>query len=245
MVAFLIRRCFVLLAILLALSATPAMAALIIWDFTTAGDPGPGLTLYTDPGFSVVFDGDWAVFAGGGTGFARLLTDAWYSGDFTAVTVANRMSLSVGAGLGLVAYYSFPPVGDAMFDDVYLNGSSYVTSFIYVASTHYEFGEVADPSATVWLRLQRTGSMVSSDYCVGTDYLTCAWVPLTSMSDSSLAGPVRIGLFLGPGQATNQGKFDVLAVDGNSVPEPATASLLGAGILALACLRLRAARKPS
>lgn len=245
-----VRRLFALLIVLFVLPAMPAMAGQIWWNFDSG--PGPGLTLFADAGFGMAWDSGWEVFTkddGTATGWARLVTDASFSGDFTAVTVANRIDLSGGGALGLVAFYTFPPVGDVPFADAYFNGSGHVTSFVHDSGTHYAFGEADDTSSTAWLRLQRTGTTVITEYCpysATVPYGSCVFVPLASLSDPHLAAPVRIGLYLGqetPYSGTAGGRFDILVVDANSIPEPATTCLLGAGVLVLACLRLRSARR--
>ncbi len=244
---FRLPKVLLALFVLLLLAVVPAGAALVSWPFD-GGDPGPGLTLFADTGFTVSYPVDWAVFtksAGVGNGWERLLTDASFAGDFTAVTVARRDAgqgddLSGTAGLGLAVYYDWPPVAGDPFADVFFSGQGQVYSWVYASGANYTSGFVNDNSAKAWLRIRRSGLTVTGDYCVGDDYYTCAFTQVAALSDALLAGPVRVGLFLSEEHDSinrAQGAFDVLTISGNAVPEPGGLLLLCAGAAVLLLLR--------
>jgi hypothetical protein len=230
----------------IAIAVAPATAEVILYNANLSGVLDPGLVAVLSPGYALSFPvTDWATLTSDGTGygFARLVTNFDVTGDFTAVTVGDRVTLS-SAIAGLALYTSPPPSTWAMLSDSCFSGMAGVYSFVFPFTS----GGMSETRNQLWFQIRRVGSTVYNEYNYGPVYDPATFTTLSWYNDSSLAGPVRVGLFLGQGSgdlAAKEARFDnlVIAVP-DQVPEPSTICLLGLGVAGVWGMRSLRRRRP-
>lgn len=225
---------------LIALFTQPGAADVVTYHFS--GSLPESLTTSIDPSLSgsITATGTHALFSTiAGTGFPRMVTGP-IAGDFTAHAIAEPISLSPTATLGMALYYD-GTAASSTFAALYARGDNTTQSIISAGSTHQVNAQYNGYPMTVDFVLGRAGNTVFTRYDDG--------VTVRELNYSSLllSGPVRIGLFIADYGGSSQGQFDLLSIEGFAaftasasvleVPEPALLWPVSIGLTFLAATR--------
>lgn len=213
---------------LYSISVAMTRGSTITYDFSD--DTSDGLILSADPGFSATFTGGAANVseaAGVGNGLLYLSTPYSISGDFTATVVGSRSGIGdseIGLVFGDATALGAPDISDAFFVGT---GNIAANIFLPTQTT----AEQSNSASSVTFEIQRTGDTITNYYDAGSGLVT-----LNSETDPSLTGSGQVFLLLDEefgDTGSHAGSFNNLTVTGDSLPEPSTLALLGAGLLML------------
>ncbi|MEX0611525.1 MAG: PEP-CTERM sorting domain-containing protein [Pirellulales bacterium] len=215
------HRLSLMIAVVSALVCLDAIASNVFFEDFNSGTLDPELSSVTPPGFNLSLASADAFFskdAGTGNGFARIQTNFLVDGDFTATVDVDRMDLG---SIGIAAFWTLDLT---QFTDIF-----YYNEHTIIAGSNRPVGSSADFQTTIPIatfQIHRTGSTIGESYNIGSGF-----TPLFSVTDPSVLGPVRIGLFLGEEDHVTtpiSGSFDNFRIvaDRFVVPEPSTMLLL-------------------
>jgi len=172
-------------------------------------------SITTPDGYEVALTAGHAEFTkntGTGNGFARLTTVFSIKGDFVVTIKADRVDPAGNAEIGLASTHLAAASTSGGFTDVYFRGNGLVISNIFVDAVHVQ-QILADSSNPVTFRIRRIGNRLVHECDPGFGY-----VHVSEATHPALAGPVRLGLFLGQedGQTiAHTATFDDLFVQGD------------------------------
>ncbi len=201
----------------LALTATTAPCEELAESFDGPLLDPETFQISTPDGYDVTLTSGKALFTkseGTGNGFARVSAVFTVKGDFVATVVANRTNAAGNAVIGLVTSHLGPGGG---FTDVYFRGASQVISNIFVDPVHEQV-VLNDAATPVTFRIRRIGNRLIHECDPGFGY-----IHVSDATDPVLAGPVRVGLFLGQenGQTVaHSATFDDLYMQADAFSPP-------------------------
>lgn len=237
-----------ILILLLFAIASPASALTANYEFDGPGVPAD---LFADlpPGFALTIGPSTATLTNpAGSGAGRLTTNQAFVGDFSAIAQVTAAGTPPGGATeGLAAYLEagadpFATISSVFFALVATSPTGGADTLRVRSELTAQGGAAESENSPDTLgnagffQIARTGTTLTSSYCLGASLAGCQFLELASLTDPALGGAMRIGIFgtAAPGGSHFSG-FDFLRIE--YVPEPSTAILIALGAAILAAQR--------